>query len=524
MVEAEPWGGLGRLIMGIGGGVLIALFFCPWHGVSSWQLLETLAGADFVRQLFYLTGGIVLLACAILPLPFLFRAAVGTVVAAMPVLLGAGGIIEGWRGVVAALAILGLPATHLLRSRAQSSTAARTLVLAAVAAVALLYLLPVSSLVPIAVIFKMMASGVGAAIFALFLLIPLLFAALSLFGVMGRDLTDVAVLLSVLILLWAPVGMALRGMMIEDATQLYVAVGLLWATATAALSLAQLLSLAAARTQASVRARVIVGVSVEGRAIEAFEIAGSNGTPGLGALVFGAIHGDEPGSAELCRRFADALVAEPPLHRTIVIPALNPDGLARQSQEQRARRRSQPQLRGANWAARARARLLPGHRAAVGAGVAGAGALIDRWQPRALVAVHQPFRCVNWDGPAAGARRPDGGGVRLSVGGDGRLSDAGLVRLALRRRRGALRHHLRAAAPGSRRGLGRLRARAAMLYNLPAGRSDMTISEVSWGDLCELHVVKRLGQIVERRLRVAVGYRRRTRHARRGRQLAGVRA
>ena len=249
LIEAEPWGGLGRLIMGIGGGVLIALFFCPWHGVSSWQLLETLAGADFVRQLFYLTGGIVLVACALLPLPFLFRAAIGTAVAAMPVLLGAGGVIEGWRGVVATLAILALPATHLLRSRAQSSPTARGLVMAAVAAVALLYVLPVSSVVPLALIVKMMASGVGAAIFGVFLLIPLVFAALSLFGVMGRDLTDIAVLLSVLILLWAPVGMALRGIMIEDATQLYVAAGLLCASATAALSLAQLLSRAAARTR-----------------------------------------------------------------------------------------------------------------------------------------------------------------------------------------------------------------------------------------------------------------------------------
>ena len=247
IVDVEPWGGLGRLIMGIGGGVLVALFFCPWHGASSWQLLETLAGADFVRQLFYLTGGIVLMACALLPLPFVFRAAVGAGVAAMPVLLGAAGVIEGWRGVVATLVILGLPATHLLRSRAQSSPFARGLVLAAVAAVALLYVLPVSSVVPIALIFKMMVSGVGAAIFAVFLLIPLVFAALSLFGVLGRDLTDIAVLLSVLILLWAPVGMALRGIMIEDATQLYVAVGLLWASATAALSLAQLLSVAAAR-------------------------------------------------------------------------------------------------------------------------------------------------------------------------------------------------------------------------------------------------------------------------------------
>src|SRR4051812_33245618 len=34
----------------------------------------------------------------------------------------------------------------------------------------------------------------------------------------------------------------------------------------------------------------------------------------------------------------------------------------------------------------------------------------------------------------------------------------------------------------------------------------MTWQEVSWGDLCELHVVKRLGQIVQRRLRVDVAY------------------
>jgi hypothetical protein len=183
----------------------------------------------------------------VLPLPFVFRAAVGASVAAMPVILGAGGVIDGWRGLVAALAILGLPATHLLRSRAQTSPAARTLVMAAVAAVALLFIVPVSSVVPIAAVFKMMSSGLGYAVFGIYVLIPLVFAGLSLLGVLGRDLTDVGVLLSVLILLWAPVGIALRGMMIDDGTQLYVAVALLWASATAALSLAQLLSLAATR-------------------------------------------------------------------------------------------------------------------------------------------------------------------------------------------------------------------------------------------------------------------------------------
>ncbi len=245
-LDDRPFGSLGRTVMGIGGAVLIALFFLPWHGLSSWQLLETLSGADFVRQIFYLTGGVVLLATAMLPLPFAFRAAIGAAVAATPVVLGAGGVLEGWRGVVAGLAILGLPATHLLRAQAKSSAAARILVAAAVAAVAILYLVPVSSVVPIASVFKMIGSGqVGPAVIGLFILIPLVFAGLSLLGLLGRDLTDVGVLLSVLSLLWAPVVVALRGLIVDDGTQLYVALAILWASATSALSLAQLLSLAA---------------------------------------------------------------------------------------------------------------------------------------------------------------------------------------------------------------------------------------------------------------------------------------
>jgi hypothetical protein len=244
-----PWAQLGRGLMGSAGAVLVVLFFLPWHGVSSWRLLDVLAGADFVRQLFYLAGGLVLIATACLPLPFAFRAVVGAAVAATPVVLGAGGVIDGWRGGIAALAILGLPATHLLRSRAQSSPAARALVAAAVAAVVLLYLAPISSVVPIAAVLKMITSGsIGGALMGLCILVPLGFAALSLLGLLGRDLADIEVLLSVLILLWAPVVVALRGVLMDDSTQLYVAMALLVASGTSALSLAQLLSLAASRT------------------------------------------------------------------------------------------------------------------------------------------------------------------------------------------------------------------------------------------------------------------------------------
>ena len=145
-----------------------------------------------------------------------------------------------------------------------------------------------------------------------------------------------------------------------------------------------------------------VGASVQGRAIEAFDVPGRHEAPGLGALVFGAIHGDEPASAELCTRFVAALAEEPPLYRTIVIPAANPDGLAA------ARKNNARDVDlNRNFAARSWTRehapgYDPGPTPESEPETAALVALIARWKPRALVAVHQPFRCVNWDGGGQG--------------------------------------------------------------------------------------------------------------------------
>jgi len=148
---------------------------------------------------------------------------------------------------------------------------------------------------------------------------------------------------------------------------------------------------------------VIVGVSVRGRPIEAFDLAGSEAVAGVGAIVFGAIHGDEPGSAELCRRFVLALAAERPRYRTIVIPVANPDGL-RANRKNNARDVDLNR----NFAARnwERVNLVsgydPGPAPQSEPETAALAALLDRWRPGALVAVHQPFRCVNWDGSGQG--------------------------------------------------------------------------------------------------------------------------
>jgi hypothetical protein len=220
----------------------------PWHGVGSWQLLETLAGADFAQQFYYLAGGAVLLATAVLPVPTLFRAVVGAVVATLPLVLGAEGVLGGWRGVGAALVIVSLPATHLVRARRVGGldSRARGLVVAAALAVALLYLVPYSGVMPLKYVGRLLVSGlVVPTVIGLFTAIPLVLAALSLIGALGRDLASAAVLLAVLILLWAPA--AVLWLIPDDGTQLYFALALLWSSAIAALCLAQVLALGAGR-------------------------------------------------------------------------------------------------------------------------------------------------------------------------------------------------------------------------------------------------------------------------------------
>ena len=147
---------------------------------------------------------------------------------------------------------------------------------------------------------------------------------------------------------------------------------------------------------------MIVGVSVEGRAIEAIDVAGTEDAAGVGALIFGAIHGDEPASAELCRRFVDALAREPPRYRTIVIAALNPDGLHAGRKNNARDVDLNRNFAAKNWQREHAAGYDAGPTAQSEPETAALASLIERWQPRALVAVHQPFRCVNWDGSGQG--------------------------------------------------------------------------------------------------------------------------
>ncbi len=139
-----------------------------------------------------------------------------------------------------------------------------------------------------------------------------------------------------------------------------------------------------------------IGRSTEGRPIVARRFGG----PGAPLLLMGGIHGDEPASVDALLE----LVERMPLAGAApfwLVPAANPDGL------RAARKNSARDVDlNRNFPARSfRTEHAPGYwpgpaplsepetRALAG--------LVERDGVRGAVAVHAPFACVNFDGPAA---------------------------------------------------------------------------------------------------------------------------
>ncbi len=137
----------------------------------------------------------------------------------------------------------------------------------------------------------------------------------------------------------------------------------------------------------------VVGASRAGRPI----VARERGGPG-GLLVFGAIHGDEPASAQLCARLAAAAPDGPPL---AVVPVANPDGLARGQKDNAAGVDLNRNFPARSWRLEHPPGYDPGPRPLSEPESAALAELVEARRPTVIVAVHQPLACVNWDGPAA---------------------------------------------------------------------------------------------------------------------------
>jgi hypothetical protein len=225
----------------LGGGLaLLALFLVDL------SLLGALGGVPLVLAIYYLMGGLLLLASPLLPMPTRLRAALATAVGAVPLfVIGpyVGGM-GGWRGLAAALVLLVLPGALLLRARATASRLARGLVAAAVVLCALIYLVPDDGVVPLSLAFGLIGSGsLTGMITGVFFLLPLALAACTLTAFAGPGSTGLGTLWASLVLLNAAGAVIIGGELRDDQSLVHLGVGLLAAGAASAVGVADLLDL-----------------------------------------------------------------------------------------------------------------------------------------------------------------------------------------------------------------------------------------------------------------------------------------
>ena len=144
---------------------------------------------------------------------------------------------------------------------------------------------------------------------------------------------------------------------------------------------------------------VEIGRTVLGRPIEAIHfVPPSYAKPRDPAVLFGAIHGDEPVTQLMLERLADELVERPPGRDTWIIPVLNVDGVLAGTKNNANDVDLNRSFASANWKAQHDAGYNPGRAPESEPEVRALVELIDRVGAKRLVAAHATFRCMNWDG------------------------------------------------------------------------------------------------------------------------------
>jgi len=164
-----------------------------------------------------------------------------------------------------------------------------------------------------------------------------------------------------------------------------------------------------------------IGKTVLGRSIECLHFLPPNyARDKPKALLFGAIHGDEPLGVYCLGRLAEDLLAMPPGRETWIVPALNLDGLAGGSKNNANDVDLNRSFGSANFSTDHKAGYFPGLVAEEEPEAKVLSELIDSTGATRLIALHSPFRTVNWDGAgevlAEGMAALNGYGASSDIG------------------------------------------------------------------------------------------------------------
>lgn len=144
---------------------------------------------------------------------------------------------------------------------------------------------------------------------------------------------------------------------------------------------------------------VSIGTSVLGNPIEAIHFTPPGyAKPRPPALLFAAIHGDEPASQLMLERLADDLVERPPGRDTWIVPCANPDGLLAGTRNNANDVDLDRNFASTSWGTQRRPGESPGAAAEDQPETQALVALIERVGAQRLIAVHATHRMITWDG------------------------------------------------------------------------------------------------------------------------------
>lgn len=147
------------------------------------------------------------------------------------------------------------------------------------------------------------------------------------------------------------------------------------------------------------RRELVIGQTVLGRPIEAVHFTPpSYAKPRPPAILFGAIHGDEPVSQLMLERLADELIERPPGRDTWIIPCVNVDGTLAGTRNNANDVDLNRNFASKSWGTERRPGYNPGSAPEDQPETQALVNLIERVGAQRLIAVHATYRMVNWDG------------------------------------------------------------------------------------------------------------------------------
>ncbi len=141
-----------------------------------------------------------------------------------------------------------------------------------------------------------------------------------------------------------------------------------------------------------------IGTSAMGLAISGARFGSQTGPC---VTVVGGVHGNEPSSVVGVVELIDYLQAHTPASGSVfVVPVLNPDGILRNTKDNARGVDLNRNFGARNFSTHHPPGYFPGAKSLSESETAAFAAAVATVNPARVVAVHAPFACINFDGPA----------------------------------------------------------------------------------------------------------------------------